>query len=232
MKLTVLLTIAIVVLGLGTAEVYAVRGRLAAGDADPAIEAWMRERFATFPVELAGGRYRGRPLDISRYVEEASGTDIRLQNRYVDADGGFLFDVFLGGSIRNEENFHSPTYCMPASNWVIDDESITTLPVYGDEAGAVSIRRLLARKDGENATQMLVYYWFQAGDRVADHAFKIRWLRFLDLLRGEPFRPTLIVSAYAPILPGKELGETEKALREFLEALGPHLRPITRAQSR
>ena len=42
------------------------------------------------------------------------------------------------------------------------------------------------------------------------------------LLANEPFRPTLIVTVYAPVPESFE--KTERAAAEFLQAIGPHLR--------
>jgi EpsI family protein len=128
-----------------------------------------------------------------------------------------VFRLYVGGAIANDENFHPPSYCMPAAGWEVLEEGTTRFTAYPTDSDA-RMRRLLLQHGRE---RMLVYYWFQAGDRFADHEWTVRLGRFVDLMRGSPLRPTIILVLYAPV--GLDVATTEAAANEFLRTAGPHL---------
>ena len=74
---------------------------------------------------------------------------------------------------------------------------------------------------------MLVYFWFQAGDRRATDEFAVRWSRLLDLLADKPLSPTVIASVYVPVRGSLEA--TETAAEEFLTAIAPHIHEVASA---
>ena len=69
---------------------------------------------------------------------------------------------------------------------------------------------------------MLVYFWFQAGDKIANHEFAVRIQRFKDLLRGAPLRPSMICTIYVPV--PDSIAKTEPRAMKFVETLVPALR--------
>ena len=85
-------------------------------------------------------------------------------------------------------------------------------------AEGASMRRLSLQKGRQ---KMIVYYWFQAGDRVANHEWAIRWYRFLDLLVDKPFRPTMIVTLYVDVR--DSIDTAEARAMQFLRTMGPHI---------
>lgn len=214
--MTVLVRCAVfALLGVATWKVYGVRERLAHADADPAAVASLEERLRSLP--LAVGDYRGAEEPMDTEMIRQAGADCYTSVRYRDPQGN-EFRVYIGGSIANEENFHAPTYCMPSHGWENVDESTIPFTAYAVGTAEPRMRRMLAQK---GASQQLIYYWFQAGRRIADHDLAVRWFRFLDLLADEPFRPTLIVTIYMPVK--KDVQRTEEAAAKFLHAMGPHL---------
>jgi EpsI family protein len=210
----------IVVLALLVAswQVHRVRAQLSREDADPVIVAALTKRLASLPLTLDGGRYRGERVRISDQMADQSGADIHETIDYTDENGNSI-RLYIGGSIKNQENFHAPSYCMPGAGWEIVEQGTSPFRAY--EVAGASMRRLLLQYGSQ---QMVVYYWFQAGPRIASHEWTIRYYRFLDLLASEPLRPTLIVTVYATVF--RSVADTETGVANFLRAVGPSLREI------
>lgn len=225
MRLAVL-TLAILLLTATSVRVYAIRHRIARGDADPAAVAELEERVTSLPSELAGGAYIGRPEPVSKEVIETSGADCYASSVYTAANGD-QFRVYVGGAIRNQENFHAPGYCMPAQGWEMLEQTTEPFVAYPVATEGARMRRLLLQR-GSN--RMLVYYWFQAGRNLADHEWEVRYYRFLDLLADRDLVPTVIVTIYIPIREGIE--ESEQGAHEFLRAIGPSLEYVFTAGDR
>lgn len=211
---------AFVVLALGASAVQAhrVRARLAAHDADPAAVTRLSEGLKSIPLVLDGGRYEGSEYPLSPRVVRLSGADVFLSTQY-RASNGSLFHLYVGGSIANDENFHAPSYCMPEAGWEVVEEDTVPFDAYSVADEEPRMRRLfLQRGDG----RMVVYFWFQAGSRLADDEWRVRFSRLKDLTTGEPLRPTILLVLYAPVAAEREATETEA--REFLRAVGTHLK--------
>ncbi|MEE8105790.1 MAG: exosortase C-terminal domain/associated protein EpsI [Planctomycetota bacterium] len=202
--------------------VYNVRSRLASSDADPAEVAKFKSRLDKIPLELADGEFHGRRVKTDPQIVKAAGADSYTTVDYVD-NPGHQYRIYVGGSIRNSENFHAPSYCMPAQGWEILKQDVVPFTAYED-AGDATMRRLIAQKGRH---KMLVYYWFQAGDRFADHELYIRWYRFLDLMKGGELPPTLIVTVYVDV--HNSVVETERRAAKFLRSIGGPLREAVTA---
>jgi EpsI family protein len=207
-----------VVLAVASWKVYEVRAELAREDADPAAVSRLQERLSRIPLVIEGG-YRGKPHPMSLETARQAGADTFASIDYDDARGN-RFQLYVGGAVRNQENFHAPSYCMPATGWELLEESTVPFAYPVRQEGA-RMRRLLLQY-GNN--RMVVYYWFRAGGAIADHEFVVRWYRFLDLLAGRPLAPTLIMTVYAPV--PEDLPRTERELRSFLGAIGPTLERV------
>lgn len=205
-------------LALAVWQVHSVRSQLASEDADPAAVAQLRASLTNLPLVLEDGRYVGTPAPVEPEIVRQAGADSYASVSYKNAQGN-SFRLYVGGAIRNQENFHAPSFCMPASGWELLDEGTVPFSCYPSATHEPTMRRLLLQLGNE---RMLVYYWFQAGNRIANHEWMIRWYRFLDLLAKEPFRPTLIVTVYARVV--RDVEQTEEATQEFLRSVGPQLR--------
>lgn len=195
-----------------------MRARLGSAATDVAAAGPMSAAFAGLPLEV--GDYRGERRAWDEATVNASGADAYGSVRYVDGER-HVFDLFVGGALRNDENFHTPNVCMPSAGWETLFAGDVTVRA-GGAAAVPAMRRLLLQRGDE---RMLVYYWFQAGDRLACSEWAVRFYRLLDLLRGRELSPTLIISVYVPV--EEEVTAADDAAQRFLSALAPHLRAAT-----
>ncbi len=194
-----------------------VRDRVGDSVADAEESERMDAAFQALPLELE--EYRGERREWDERTVRASGADSYGSARYVDAHGR-IYEVFVGGALRNDENFHAPNVCMPTAGW-------ETLATAGEqhplgEGDGPAMQRLLLQRGEE---RMLVYYWFQAGDRLAGNEWDVRFHRLLDLLGGRDLPPTLIISVYVSV--EDDVTAAETAARRFLAILAPYLRTAT-----
>jgi EpsI family protein len=203
---------AVVALAVTAYGAHNVRGRLEGDGTDAAAVTRMSDAFATLPLEV--GDFRGERRVWDERTVRAAGADAYCAVRYVGA-GRRTYELFVGGALRNDDNFHSPNVCMPTAGW-------ETLSAAESTVTAVPMQRLLLQRGDE---QMLVYYWFQAGDRLASSEWAVRFYRLLDILRGRPLPPTLIISVYVPV--EGDVAAADAAARRFLAALAPELRAAT-----
>jgi len=214
---TVIRLLVVVTLGAAAWKAYAVRERLGSGEPDPAVRQSLREALDAIPLDLPEAGYRGSRVELSAELVASSGADRCVAVDYTGRDGREV-RLYVAGSVGNEENFHAPSYCMPSQGWEILEQTTVPFDAYPVATESPRMRRLLLQYGDQ---RMLVYYWFQAGDRVADHEYWIRWVRFLDLFRNVPFRPALIVCLYVPVV--RDVEATEKVAGEFLNAVAPRL---------
>ena len=214
---TLIRLLVVATLGAAAWKAYAVRERLGNGESDPAARQDLQEALAAIPLDLSEAGYRGTRAELSEQAIASSGADRCAAVDYTGRDGREV-RLYVAGSVGNEENFHAPSYCMPSQGWEILEQTTVPFAAYPVATESPEMRRLLLQYGNQ---RMLVYYWFQAGDRVADHEYWIRWVRFLDLFRDVPFRPALIVCLYAPVV--RDVETTERAAGKFLEAVAPRL---------
>ena len=198
-------------------KVYDVRARLGREDYDVDQKESLQSRLSSLPRQVDDGRYTGEPYAVDAKIIRNSGADVYGSVEYFDHENR-SYRVYMGGAIGNQENFHAPTYCLPAAGWEVNSEDVVPVVGIAAERDGETMRRLVLQ-DGPR--KMLVYFWFQAGSRVANHEWTVRWYRFLDLLADQPFRPTLIVTLYVPV--DDTVAKTDARAMEFLRAVGPHL---------
>ena len=197
--------------------VYRIRSRLATSGFDPVLAARMEASLQGLPRVPANGAYTGDPIDWSDEVIENSGADVYGAMQYRVKDNR-LFLVFLGGVCRYNQNFHTPSVCMPAGGW----EALETTEVALNADGGRPMQRLLLQRGSQ---QMLVYFWFRAGDKTAASEWWARISRIPDLLGGKRLPTTFICSIYVPIQGGIE--ESERAALEFLNTMDPYFDEAT-----
>ena len=202
---------AALLLALSALGAYRMRARLGGEGVDPRARAELQASLNRLPVAIEGTSLRGEVVEWDAATIATSGADAYRAITYRD-DGGDAFQLYVGGAYRNDDAFHAPNVCMPTANWeVLGDEVVS-------RAGGRPARRLLLMKGKE---QLVVFYWFQAGRRVACDEWTVRWYRLLDLLRGEPLPPTMIVTCYVPVRAGVE--EAHAAGMLFLDLIDPYL---------
>jgi len=218
---TAAVLVAMLALGAGAALGARIRGRLGGERVDPGAAARMQAEFNRLPPEIPGSKYRGRTVKWDAKTIENSGADAYGSMLYEDGEG-HTYQVYFGGALRNNDNFHTPNVCMPAAGWEVLSRTKVPFDAYAVDRSNPHMQRMLLQR---GTRQMLVYFWFQAGTRLAEDEWTVRYYRLLDILHGAPLSPTLIVSVYVPLAGGEE--ETEQAARQFLDSIGPYLREVT-----
>ncbi len=208
----------------GLLGVHLIRARLGEETSREEGVARLTASLSQLPLEVDRGTYRGEPVRFDEKVIEGSGADAYVSATYADA-AGRSYQVYVGASLGNDENFHAPNVCMPAAGWeALENE---TVAYEGEAADSVErMRRMLLQRGNE---KMLVFYWFQTGGHRAgtEWAVRLRRLRdiFADLFGGAPLAPTQICTVYVPVVGGA--AATEEAARRFLRAISTHLHGIT-----
>lgn len=195
--------------------------RLAHAEVEPgAVERYQRA-LDRVPLEFPGP-FVGQANELDPSVVGDSGADAWVSRTYRDAAGRRV-DLYVGAAVRNRENLHAPSYCMPAQGWEIREQGSVALPESAFAPGARARRLVLQRGEA----LMLVHYWFQMGGRFTDHDLMARWFRVQDLLGGRPAEPVAIVTLYVPAA-GRDLEAAESSAGAFLAAAGPAIRDAIR----
>ena len=210
--------ITLLLLAGATFGVYSIRAWLGGEGVDAAARARLQAAVA-LPRDL--GEFKGNSIEWDKTVVEYSGADAYSAMSYRGKDGASV-QLYLGAALRNDNNFHAPNVCMPSAGWEKLSHDEVKFDVYKVDQKDPRMQRLLLQR-GES--RMMVYYWFQAGARLAGDEMAVRRQRLVDLLKGRPLSPTLIVCVYVPVRDGLEA--TEKMAQKFLAAIGPRLRDIT-----
>ena len=210
--------IVVVLLAATTWRVYWTRQQFDSRAVGPEALKQYQAALDTIPLELREGHYRGQPFPETEQVVAYSGADFYASNVYSDPSGG-TYRLWVGGAVRLRGYFHRPSNCMPARGWeVVEDQSVDFV-AFPTRNAEPKMRRVMLQF---GTRKMLVYYWFQCENQVADDDGATNYFQFLDLLASRPFRPLYIVSVYVPIV--GDIAHAELRARAFLDAIGPHLR--------
>lgn len=122
-----------------------------------------RSSFAMFPMQLGNWRQQGSEQRLTPDIAKALGADdyrqVTMMRDAATPTVG-LFMAFYHD--QSKGGVHSPEICLPSSGWEIAKlERVDIAPRLGVE-GKFPLNRAIIQK-GE--TRMMVYYWFQQGDR-------------------------------------------------------------------
>ncbi len=118
---------------------------------------------AGFPIQFGG--WEGKTEKIEADIIRESGAEEAFSATYrspVDGDVSLYIGYRGSAFLENENFFHSPTVCLPASGWTVLEESnrtITEIPFFGK----LVVSRMIMEAMG---SKTLVYFWFQTKDRV------------------------------------------------------------------
>ncbi len=157
-----------------------------------------RSAFALFPTTLGDWQQRGPEERLTPDVAKALGADDYRQVTMIrDAATppiglflAFYHDQSMGG-------VHSPEICLPSSGWEIAKlERVDIAPRLGTD-GQFLLNRAIIQK-GES--RMMVYYWFQQGDR------RVAW----D-----------VAAKFYLLADGIRSGETDGGIVRLTTAMGP-----------
>jgi exosortase D (VPLPA-CTERM-specific) len=172
-----------------------------------------------FPDSL--GAWRGRQGAFTPDVVTALGMDdywLGLFNSPQEAAPVEFYTAYYA-SQRIGSVAHSPSNCIPGSGWVIEDSSLRTVDLGGDEK-ALSVRRVLISKSG---IRQLVYYWFdEAGREVASElAVKLSLLRSSIVDRRSD---GALIRLVTPVGAGEKVEDAEGRLISFVRLVHPVIR--------
>jgi EpsI family protein len=123
------------------------------------------------------------------------GTDVTLDKETLDilGPGDFLLreyqntaapevpvDLFIAyfPSQRTGDTIHSPKHCLPGAGWLPIESSRITLTISGRRSFPAN-RYLIARGDQRE----LVFYWYQAHDRVVASEYWAKFYLIADAIR-------------------------------------------------
>jgi exosortase D (VPLPA-CTERM-specific) len=185
----------------------------------PEVRPVERDSFATFPRALGDWQQVGPPDMLAPDVERALRADdyhqITLRNPEAAAEVG-LFMAWYQDQSRG--GVHSPEICLPASGWEIAWLQRTDITETMGTDTRFMINRAIIQ---QGTTRMMVYYWFQQGERrVAwDIAAKF-WLLVDGITTGSTDGATVRLTT---LIRGDETdADAEARLQSVLtELMGP-----------
>jgi EpsI family protein len=119
----------------------------------------------------------GAPIDAETL--RILSADSVLNRTYTAADGAAVgLYVAYYAKQRPGVSIHSPLHCLPGTGWEAVD--VSTLTLTADGAGSGTMRRMIVRK---NQQQALVFYWYALhGRMIANEISSKIWL-LADSLR-------------------------------------------------
>jgi len=117
-----------------------------------------------FPLSFA--EWSGRSRFIEPDIIDASGAEEAFSGFYQKSDGSQV-DLYIGyrgtAFLANENFFHSPTVCLPASGW--KEESISTHTIENVPGwGKLKVTQMVVDNMG---VRNIVYFWFQTKSRTS-----------------------------------------------------------------
>ncbi|WP_374303243.1 VPLPA-CTERM-specific exosortase XrtD [Paracoccus sp. (in: a-proteobacteria)] len=140
-----------------------------------------RSAFALFPTQLGDWRQRGPEERLTPEVARTLGADDYRQAtlaRDAATPPVGLFMAFYHD--QSKGGVHSPEICLPASGWEIAKlERVDIAPRLGID-GAFPLNRAIIQK-GE--ARMMVFYWFQQGERRVAWDFAAKFYLLADGIR-------------------------------------------------
>jgi exosortase D (VPLPA-CTERM-specific) len=144
---------------------------------DTRQEAPVRTSFASFPQELGDWQQEGPPEILGPRVARSLGADDYhsvTMARGVEPGVG-LFMAWYDDQTRG--GVHSPEICLPGSGWEIAWLERTDIAKTMGTPYAFNINRAIIER-GE--TRMMVYYWFQQGERRLAWDFAAKFYLMID----------------------------------------------------
>ncbi len=136
-----------------------------------------RQPLSEFPKVLHS--WSGTDVPIDRDTREVLGPGDFLLREY-GSNGVPPVDLFVAyfPSQRSGDTIHSPKHCLPGAGWVPVESSHVMMSAPG-RAPFPANRYLIARGDERE----LVYYWFQAHDRVVASEYWAKFYLITDAMR-------------------------------------------------
>ena len=137
-----------------------------------------RQSLAEFPRVLDS--WTGSDIQIDKETRDVLGPGDFLQREYGENNPEPAVDLFIAyfPSQRSGDTIHSPKNCLPGAGWIPVEASHVMMAVPGRTPFSAN-RYLIARGDERE----LVYYWFQAHDRVIASEYWAKLYLITDAIR-------------------------------------------------
>ncbi|MEM1340766.1 MAG: VPLPA-CTERM-specific exosortase XrtD [Pseudomonadota bacterium] len=184
-----------------------------------------RDNFSAFPRQLGDWQQVGahRPLDpqTERILQADDYRSVSMRH----VGGGAPVDLFLSWyDDQIDGGVHSPEICLPASGWEIawlervDLNTEMLLPDVAEDE-RFNVNRAIIQQ-GE--TRMMVYYWFQQGERRVAWDIGTKLYLMVDALQTG-YTGGGMIRLITPIQEGEGEADAEERLRGMLTELIPVL---------
>ena len=179
----------------------------------PAIQ--IQGGIKSFPLAFADWKGSSQQVDpdiiIKSGAEQAfSGLYTNSKNEYVSLYIGYRATAFL----ENENFFHSPTVCLPASGMKIKETSahkIANIPFFQD----LTVTKMVAEQLG---TKQLVYFWFQTKNKATHDKNINRFHLTLHAIRMDNTYD-LFIRPIMNIKPNETIKDAEKRMDQFVREM-------------
>lgn len=175
------------------------------------------EPLSAFPQRI--GEWVGLDQPIAPDIRKVLGPGdflSRVYSRDPEAPPIALFLAYFP-SQRTGDTIHSPKNCLPGSGWMPVQVGRITVP--GSNRRPMTINRYVVAKDG---AQALVFYWYQAHNRVTPSEYWAKWYLISDSIRLDRSDGGLVRVVAVPA-PGEDLHSTQARAVGFIEQLVPLL---------
>ena len=173
----------------------------------------------SFPLEFHG--WKGRPESVSSEIVDASGAEeafsgfyTRKRDEAVSLYIGYRSSAFL----ENENFFHSPTVCLPASGWKVINKSkriINDVPFFQ----TLPVTEMIIENMG---IKQIVYFWFQTKEKVTHDKNINRFHLALHAIKKDNTYD-LFIRPITPVGENETLDQARKRMdlfsREMLDTL-------------
>ena len=182
-----------------------------------------RDGFATFPRQLGDWNQISAHRPLTPDVEDILMADDYRSVLMQHASGGPHVDLFLSWyDDQIDGGVHSPEICIPASGWEIawlERIDLTAEMALPGVEGRFNVNRAIIQQ-GE--TRMMVYYWFQQGERRVAWDIGAKFYLMADALQTG-YTGGGMIRLITPIEEGEREEAADARLRDMLVELTPVL---------
>ena len=170
--------------------------------------------------QLGDWRQNGAHRRLDRHTEAVLMADEYRSVSFVRELGEAPVDLFITWyDDQMDGGVHSPEICLPASGWEIAWLERVNIDTVVSAEQAFNINRAVIQR-GE--TRMLVYYWFQQGERRVARDMATKFYLMLEALRTG-YTGGGMVRLITPIERGETEAQAEGRLQDMLGELMPVL---------
>lgn len=166
----------------------------------------------SFPLAFADWRGQDAPLDPDIIVR--SGAEDAFSALYKNIKYGEV-SLYLGyretAFLENQNFFHTPTVCLPASGWKTEETSthkIADVPGFED----LTVTKMIIDRMG---TKQLVYFWFQTKNKATHDKNVNRFHLALHAIQRDNTHD-LFIRSITPVKPKERIEDVEERLDLFV----------------